>query len=335
MKIETNWKDATPVEVDTVLSKLWNAKSMKRQERQGLENQVKRHLQAVGKVDYLDHRGRPTEMLDYLRRSWTMTAQQMIENCDQIPAIDVAIQWILNAIQPLEAEFDSRPWSRYFLVQNLGGHVHRERHCGTCYSTTSYGWLIELSGCDESQMIVDYGESACTVCFPDAPTNPAFSGPGRIAKADQEAKRAEKLAGFNAKAAAKALKGIRSPDGGALRTTGGWGIRITTEREARIGLTDSIESILYEAARKQRGEAARNSDALARYVGNVALLSEAIAAKTGVMVETVIVDHEKKALKKFFAGQGRIDPQHREAASARWRALMDATAPAVVQDRRS
>jgi hypothetical protein len=83
-------------------------------------------------------------------------------------------------------------WNRYFLVTNSNGHVHRNTTCSTCFPTTEYRWLVELADCDEDAMIVDYGEKACTVCFPDAPANPKFHGPGRRDREVQAARQAEK-----------------------------------------------------------------------------------------------------------------------------------------------
>ena len=64
--------------------------------------------------------------------------------------------------------------------------------CSTCFPTTEYAWLVELADCDEDAMIVDYGEKACTVCFPGAPANPHFNGPGRRDREALAARQAEK-----------------------------------------------------------------------------------------------------------------------------------------------
>lgn len=75
-----------------------------------------------------------------------------------------------------ESEFRRRGgWNRYFLVTNADGHVHRGMNCSTCHLTTQYAWLIDLADCDETKMVEEYGEKACTVCFPDAPTLPGWA----------------------------------------------------------------------------------------------------------------------------------------------------------------
>jgi hypothetical protein len=85
-------------------------------------------------------------------------------------------QRLLAEIEAMRAEFRRRGgWKRYFLVVSSDGHVHRGTHCSTCFSSTRFAWLTELSDCDEDAMVEQYGEKACTVCFPDAPTHPAWA----------------------------------------------------------------------------------------------------------------------------------------------------------------
>lgn len=137
---------------------------------------------------------------------------------------------------PYEAEFARRGgWNRYFLVTNSNGHVHRGMGCTTCYATTEYSWLVDLADCDEDAMVVEYGEAACTVCFPNAPTNPAFHAPGRRDREAAEARQAEK----DAKAAATAAKAITAPGGGPLRV--GHDV-LRTKVAAQRKLSDTVQS---------------------------------------------------------------------------------------------
>lgn len=74
------------------------------------------------------------------------------------------------ALVPLDAEWDRRGgWSRFFVVQNNNGHVHRSTNCSTCYPRTVYGWLTELSGLTEADAVEAHGTILCSVCFPSAP----------------------------------------------------------------------------------------------------------------------------------------------------------------------
>ena len=72
---------------------------------------------------------------------------------------------------PYEAEFTRRGgWSRFFLVQNNGGHIHSSMSCSTCYPTTRFGWLPDLSGQTEPEAVAAHGAILCTVCYPSAPS---------------------------------------------------------------------------------------------------------------------------------------------------------------------
>lgn len=70
---------------------------------------------------------------------------------------------------PLHALFDAHRWSRFFLVTSSIGHIHRSTHCPSCYPTTRYGWLPDLSGESEAAAVAAHGARLCTVCFPTAP----------------------------------------------------------------------------------------------------------------------------------------------------------------------
>jgi len=94
-------------------------------------------------------------------KSWEKAPQQSVDEKQER-----LNEWLETIAQPLRAAYTG--WKRYFIVQ--GGHIHRGRSCESCYPTTRYGWLADMSGCDETKMVAAYGETACTVCFPDAPT---------------------------------------------------------------------------------------------------------------------------------------------------------------------
>jgi hypothetical protein len=77
-------------------------------------------------------------------------------------------------------------WSRFFVVTSSSGHIHSSMHCSTCYHTTTYGWLPELSGKTEAEAVEAHGPALCSVCFPSAPVDMVG---GKITKA-QAAKKA-------------------------------------------------------------------------------------------------------------------------------------------------
>jgi hypothetical protein len=124
-------------------------------------------------------------------------------------------------------------WSRFFLVTNSNGHIHRSTSCSTCFSTTEYAWLTDLSGRSEAEAVEALGEILCSVCFPSAPvewTN-GESNEVKRTRAEREAAKAERAA----KKVAKALI-PEDPEGGYLTTVGR--DRIKTVAAAKTWLTD-------------------------------------------------------------------------------------------------
>ena len=72
-----------------------------------------------------------------------------------------------EAIEEAESEYTG--WSRFFVVTSSQGHIHSSMRCTSCYRTTTYGWLPELSGKTEAEAVAAHGPALCTVCFPSAP----------------------------------------------------------------------------------------------------------------------------------------------------------------------
>lgn len=214
----TDLTAATPAEIDTVLADIWSRIDRERSSQWHYETLVRKGEQ--GEWFYAQ-------------------AGRIEENRQQAAKHKAAADAIQVEADPYEAEYIRRGrWSRYFLVQNNNGHVHRGMHCSTCFMTTQYAWLIDLADCDEAAMIEEWGEKACTVCFPDAPANPAYSRPSKRDQAEQAARQAEKAA----KAAAKDAKAIVDVDGQPLRTE--YGI-IRTKVAARNELSGAIGNIAW------------------------------------------------------------------------------------------
>lgn len=87
-------------------------------------------------------------------------------NAEIIKAQEIAKQLCEEASE-IEAPFYKNPWNRFFLVH--GGHIHRSMDCSTCYPTTQFGWLPDLSGLTEADAVEAHGARLCSVCFPTAP----------------------------------------------------------------------------------------------------------------------------------------------------------------------
>lgn len=91
---------------------------------------------------------------------------------DYLAKHQAAQQELLEAMKPYEAQFNARRWTRFFWVQNNGGHGHSSMSCSTCNkgkSRTQFGWHPELSGLTMADAVAKFGPTLCTVCFPDAP----------------------------------------------------------------------------------------------------------------------------------------------------------------------
>lgn len=195
----------TPAEIDTELARIWS----ERQQAEATVAQADRDFERYTHAD-LEIPRRKAEIDRIAVRKSTALVQ---------------VAKAIKAAAPYEAEFRARGgWLRYFLVTNSNGHVHREMNCTTCFSTTQYAWLIDLADCNEAEMVEEWGERACTVCFPAAPTYAAYNRPARIDREAQEARQAEKAARQDATAA----KAIYGPDGGPLRVPDGIGTNYRT-----------------------------------------------------------------------------------------------------------
>lgn len=211
----------TPVEIDRVLSANYD-KQIRTQGRIGSEA---RHL------DHLKAR---------LAKGGFVLPQDIEDTAASLEGYRQELRDLIAASAPYHAEFSRRGgWFRYYLVKNTNGHVHRELHCSTCFPTTEYGWLVDLAACDESLMIEEWGELACTVCFPSAPVNPNYHRPARRDREAQEARAAEKAA----RDAAKAAKSIVDIDGSPLKDSHGYVLK--TKVAARNEFSGAFNSLVY------------------------------------------------------------------------------------------
>lgn len=276
-----------PVEIDTALAAAHEARFHTARSVQWAEADVKREEAALARVTF---RGTDGDLVATYRDKLFQAEKTL---ADAVAADADAI----DAITALDRLYTG--WNRYFLVNNVGGHIHRSMHCTTCYPTTQYHWLPQLSDCDEAAMVAEYGELACTVCFPDAPTKPGFGdGTSKLARytaAERDARAAEKAT----KAAAKAAKAITAPDGTPLRDSHGGVIR--TEVTARREMLDYLKDFhLYGYTHHPYDE-------------HAARLAEAIAAKTGESADDLLaaaMAKVEKARPKFEREQAEFARIH-------------------------
>lgn len=289
-------QDMTPIEIDTILSDLWN-------KQQVAERKVERFQQAKA------------EILKDQRSTSFRTARDGVRLCDDLAAAIEKLVGLTAEAAPYEAEYSRRGgWSRYFLVTNDNGHVHRSMSCSTCNRegvATRFGWMIELSGKDERELTDEIGPNACTVCFPWAETiRVEFETAERQRKVDERAANAAE------KARKAAEKGITTPEGGKLyagKDNDSWDV-CGSLRTAEIAATDALVDLI--DVQRQAGspefawmfQSGRTVEKRTMEITrHVWCLIRSIAAKKGQTFEETFQVHEKKA-------QAKIRKQDREWA---------------------
>lgn len=152
----------TPAEIDTALADIYTRYYSVVTKIEQHDKWIEDMEQGISKHESGEHGYRyssytPERLHDLLSKRDSLTAQTFS---------------ILAESNPYEDEFDRRPWSRFFLVDNHGGHVHSSRRCSTCNNgkyMTRFGWLPTLSGQTEEQAVAEQGAILCTVCYPSAP----------------------------------------------------------------------------------------------------------------------------------------------------------------------
>lgn len=200
-----------------------------------------------------------------------------------------------QAQEPFNQEYREERWTRAWLVLNTGGHIHSTRACSTCFVTTPFGWLPQVSGMDEAEIVAQAGEAACTVCYPSAPVA-SLSQPRRLfhqTEVEAQQAREERAKAKEERAAKKAAKAIANPDGSPLKVFEGIYTNhrtkepyeryetIETLAAAKIWLTDSQEA--WRSPAKPE---------------NVKAVAEAIAHKNGTTPEDEIAAAAKCAAKR-------------------------------------
>lgn len=229
----------TPQQVDTALAEIYKRASAKR-----YEIAIQR--------SYLADEKRRTDRAYWLYREADQPAiQKRIAKYEAaIAALRAEVAEIMRETLPFDAEYDRRPWTRAWIVTSSDGHVHNTMDCSTCnkvyrkrdgsYSDpTEFGWLPQVSGLDEAEIVSLAGEAACTVCYPSAPVE-TLGLPNLLDTAERKAEKDARQAEKAEKTAARIAKGV-TPDGTTLVVT--WE-RPSTRRATRVrpdGLTESFE----------------------------------------------------------------------------------------------
>ena len=158
----------------------------------------------------------------FYEKHYSTRVDEIEKAIEKIAVIKSEIYAVNVEISKLNKIYDQDPWTRAFLVLASNGHVHSSMDCSTCFSTTRYQWLIQYSNDDENTIVEDAGCDACTICYPSAPAE-VLNRPSRIvtadkvakaqAKAERDAKKAERIAKEKANAPTKSGEFLYFKDG--------------------------------------------------------------------------------------------------------------------------
>jgi hypothetical protein len=270
MKEEVMFEDLkTPVEIDSKLAELYYGKY-------DLENEIANLRSRI-------------EM--YAEREYYASSKAKVES--KLEEVLEKYKVLLANVQILNKKYTG--WSRAFLVSNSNGHIHASQNCSTCFPSTRYIWLTDLSGQDRLEIAGLAGEKACSVCYPDAPSeyfqrkcqleDPAVVKAREeraVAKAEREAKRI--------------AVGISNPDGSNLLVRNWWDSlgykeNLKTERTARIWVKNHLVALSdVKEWQKEKFESVRP---------DIEKVLIAIAHKNNQSVEVVRAEIEQKANKEI------------------------------------
>lgn len=145
----------------------------------------------------------------YSAKKWAKTHAATIAIAETLTD-DTVIQRVVQTYWTLTDEYSTllaenaalseiwqeHQWSRFYYVQNNNGHIHKDTYCSTCYDTTRFAWLTDLSDQTEAEAVESFGKVLCSVCYPSAPTDWTDGEPIEKIKAREEAevRKAERLA---------------------------------------------------------------------------------------------------------------------------------------------
>lgn len=265
-----------PTEIDAVLSDLYQRESLILHNLDGLTRRISDH----------DKREKPFYTS---QEDWDKQRERLVEKSDEHRA---ELAEVRAEGEPYHEEFTRRGgWTRAFLVTGSNGHVHKSMDCSTCFPTTRYYWVTDMSGQDESEIVDAAGEKACTVCYPSAPVD-TLRQPSRIEDPAVVAEREKRAAEKAARDAVRAEKGITDPATGGDLIVRRYHIKtaLTAEREA-IRLITTLKHDSVEAYSNQRYVNENRED--------VAALVRALANKRGETFEETVSYLDEKAKKKF------------------------------------
>ena len=239
----------------------------------------------------------------FYEKHYPTRVEEIEKAAEKIAVIESEISKVNVEISKLNKIYNQDPWTRAFLVINSNGHVHSSMDCNTCFATTRYNWLVQYSNDEESTIVEDAGQDACTICYPSAPAE-VLNRPSRIVTADKIAKAAAKAERDAKKVARIAKEKASAPTASGEFLTykeGKYTRVIKTERSAIIEWADlqwKIEREIVthyfngEAHSEESIQKQKDEKAFAQEIAD--LIARNLAEKNGVSFdqELIILDNK-------------------------------------------
>lgn len=286
----------TPAEIDTILVDAMWEKAKATNSQTSAENAMegtKHQLVTINEI-----LGYPTLSESDTRYYTKQKAQKeakIVSFTERIAETRQIIAETSEQCNLCDAEYAKRGgWTRFWIVVNSNGHIHTSRSCTTCFPTTQYAWLPDLSGSTNDEVVELAGESACTICFPDAPVD-TRNRPSRIEEPARKAAREERERKAAEKARKAQEKGITAPNGGELKIKGSWSTIKTAAEAQRLYVNARVSLLLHET----KHYVIQNPHYLEQLKENAATLLPALAAKRGTTENEEREALEKKVLAKI------------------------------------
>lgn len=285
----------TPVDIDTRLSELYAERAAIMAPLNWRQEDAERKRADVEKAE--EQGERYEGQLDYLNRVAEEAEARVAELWEQADAKTLEAR-------PYEAEFTARGgWTRAFLATSANGHVHSSMNCSTCNregKLTRFAWMTDYSGKDETTIVGDAGERACTTCYNSAPVD-VLSRPTKMFSPDEKRKQEERAAREQAKVEREAKKianaltedgsefVVRTEPEGAERT---WrnSESFKTERSAVIWATDQLAWYGEDVA-----GLGHQPDRQRTHLEAVRTIAAAVAKKHGIPEEYALAEIQVKA----------------------------------------
>jgi len=285
---------ATPVEIDTPLAAIYERIYDLQFDLVVNENRIASHMAGLAKYQAGDLR-------------YSSYSEETVNRLNEKSAeIEAAIAAARIETMPYEAEFVRRGgWTRAWLVDNTNGHVHNSMDCSTCFPTTRFGWLPQVSGFTEEEIVAQAGEKACTVCYPSAPAE-VLNNPSALELPRRREERLAREAEKAAKQSAKAEKSL-SHDGSVV--TIHWTYETTNWRTDEVKVRNASKDLkTYRGAELFVINALADQNGVDRETPPNHLINEVIArmaSKKGVdemeLTQTLLLKAESKRAKRMYA----------------------------------